>query len=71
MVLLSPHRGTLFRCNITAAAMWAALCRHGGQLDVVAEAVAEQYHADVARVRADLDLLVEKLRQARLVRTDP
>ena len=70
LVLLAQRSGTLFRCNATAAAMWTALCQHDGQLDAVAGSLAERYPAHAARVRADLDLLVEALRRAGLVRAD-
>lgn len=71
LVLLSERSGKLFRCNATAATMWAALWEHDGHLDSAATSIAEHYRgADPARVRADLDVLVERLRQAGLVRAD-
>ncbi|MGH3625654.1 MAG: PqqD family peptide modification chaperone [Sciscionella sp.] len=70
LVLLSERSGKLFRCNATAAAMWAALRQYDGQLDAAAGSIAEQYRANAVRVRADLDLLVERLQRAGLVKAD-
>lgn len=70
LVLLSERSGKLYRCNATAAAMWAALGRHDGQLDAAALSVADLHRADPARVRADLDLLIDRWRQAGLVRVE-
>jgi hypothetical protein len=70
LVLLSPRSGRLFRCNATAAAMWAALGMHDGRLDAAAAAVAARYRTGTVYVRADLDVFVERLQRAGLVRTD-
>jgi hypothetical protein len=71
LVLLSERSGTLYRCNATAADMWAALGRHAGEVDAAARSIANLYHADPTRVRADLDRLIERWQQAGLVRAEP
>jgi hypothetical protein len=70
LVLLSERTGKLYCCNATAAAMWVALDEHDGQLDAVVTTVAEQHQANPARVRADLDQLVEEWEKAGLVRSE-
>lgn len=71
LLLLSERSGRLYRCNPTAAAMWTALHQHDGQPDAAAVAVAAQYDTKPARVRADLEALVDKLRQAGLMKAEP
>lgn len=71
LVLLSERSGKLYRCNPTAAAMWTALHQHDGLPDAATVAVAGQYDTELARVRADLDALIEELRQAGLMRAEP
>ena len=51
--------------------MWTALHQHDGRPDVAVVAVAGQYDTELARVRADLDALVDELRRAGLVRAEP
>lgn len=71
LVLLSERSGKLYRCNHTAATMWTDLHQHDGRPDAAAVAVAGQYDTELARVRADLDVLVDELRRAGLVRAEP
>jgi Coenzyme PQQ synthesis protein D (PqqD) len=71
LVLLREKYGKLYRCNPTAAAMWAALLEHDGHPDIASTSVAELFNAGPERVRADLALLLEDLQRAGLVRAEP
>lgn len=71
LVLLSERSGRLYRCNPTATAMWTALHQHDGRPDAAAAAVAAQYNTEPARVRADLETLVDELRHAGLMKAEP
>lgn len=71
LVLLSERSGKLYRCSSTAAKMWTALHQHGGRPEAAADAVAAQYDTEPARVRADLNVLIDKLRRTGLVKAEP
>jgi hypothetical protein len=71
LVLLAEKSGKLYRCNPTAAAMWTALQADDGQPDSASKSVAVEFKAAADQVRTDLDLLLDDLQQAGLVRAEP
>jgi hypothetical protein len=51
------------------AAMWISLRRHEGELDAAADALAVLWNSESVIVRAELEVWVDELRAAGLVRT--
>ena len=69
-LLLETSRAS-FRCGPVAAAMWIALRQHDGHLTPAAEMLAHLWCTDPENTRTDMDIWVNELRDAGLVRIDP
>jgi hypothetical protein len=69
MVVLAQRTGTMYRCNHTAATFWSALERHDGDVAKAADHIAACYGIDLSRAQEDLQVLVDEMRSAGLVRT--
>ncbi|MEV5975212.1 PqqD family protein [Streptomyces sp. NPDC051921] len=48
-------------CDTEATAMWIALRRHDGECHAAADMLADLWGSDAARVRADMEHLVDSL----------
>jgi len=59
------------RCGPAGTAMWLALRQHDGDVDGAARMLASLWDTEPANARADLDIWVDELRDAGLVRTEP
>jgi hypothetical protein len=68
-VVMEPARR--FRCGPVGTAMWIALRQHDGDVRAAADALATVWGTEPANARADLDIWVDEMRDAGLVRTDP
>lgn len=67
--LLAVSRGgTVFRANPTAAAMWITIMDLDGDLEQTATVIATRYGIPPERARADIITLIERLREAQLIR---
>ncbi|MET8944911.1 PqqD family peptide modification chaperone [Streptomyces sp. NPDC004542] len=60
-----------FRCGPVGTAMWIALRQHDGDVAAAADLLSALWCTDPANTRADLDIWIEELRDAGLVRTAP
>jgi hypothetical protein len=60
-----------FRCGPVGTAMWLALRQHDGDVGAAARMLAALWGTAPANARADLDIWVDELRDAGLVRTEP
>ncbi|MET7702350.1 PqqD family peptide modification chaperone [Streptomyces sp. NPDC005485] len=60
-----------FRCGPVGTAMWLALRQHDGDVAAAARMLAALWDTAPANARADLDIWVEELRDAGLVRAEP
>ncbi|WP_433268222.1 PqqD family peptide modification chaperone [Actinosynnema sp. CS-041913] len=70
LIMLCEATGTMHQCNPTATVIWTELVKHDGDTDAAALAVAAYYDADIELVRTDLNLLVDRLDHASLVRVE-
>lgn len=59
------------RCGPVGTAMWLALRQHDGDVGAAARMLAALWDTAPANARADLDIWVEELRDAGLVRAEP
>ncbi|MET9888480.1 PqqD family protein [Streptomyces sp. NPDC006430] len=66
--LAGPGR---FRCGPVGTAMWIALRRHDGDAEVAAQVLAELWGTDPENARADLDIWIDEMRDAGLLRVLP
>ncbi|EYT81760.1 PqqD family protein [Streptomyces andamanensis] len=60
-----------FRCGPAGTAMWLALCQHDGDVAAAARMLASLWETEPDNARADLDIWVEEMRDAGLVRSEP
>lgn len=60
-----------YRCGPVGTAMWIALCQHDGDVQRAADALATMWATEPVNARADLDIWVDEMRDAGLVRTEP
>ncbi|MFE0198489.1 hypothetical protein ACFW0I_22450 [[Kitasatospora] papulosa] len=51
--------------------MWIALCQHDGDRSAAADTLAQVWKKDRANMRADVDLWVDELLDAGLLRHEP
>ncbi|MFB8392620.1 PqqD family protein [Streptomyces yangpuensis] len=63
-----PH---LYRCGPVATAMWIALRRNDGDAGAAASLLAQMWDIEPDHARADLDIWVEDMRDAGLLRAEP
>jgi hypothetical protein len=59
------------RCGPVGTAMWIALRQHDGDVGAAARMLASLWDTEPANARADLDIWVEEMRDAGLVRSEP
>ncbi len=59
------------RCGPVGTAMWLALRRHSGDVGAAARMLASLWGTEPADTLADMDIWVDELRDAGLVRTEP
>jgi hypothetical protein len=59
------------RCGPVGTAMWLALRQHSGDVRAAARMLASLWGTEPANALADLDIWVDELRDAGLVRTEP
>jgi hypothetical protein len=59
------------RYGTVGTAVWLALRRHDGDVGAAAAMLAAQWGTEPANARADLDIWVEEMRCAGLLRTEP
>ncbi|MFE2477607.1 PqqD family peptide modification chaperone [Streptomyces sp. NPDC059389] len=58
-------------CGPVGTMMWIALRQHDGDVGAAAETLAALWETDPANARADLDIWVDEVRDAGLVRNEP
>jgi hypothetical protein len=59
------------RCGPVGTAMWLALRQHDGDVTAAARMLASLWGTEPANARADLDIWIDELRDAGLVRAEP
>lgn len=60
-----------YRCGPTATAMWIALRVHDGNPDAAAHILAGLWRTDPVNARTDLEIWVEEMSDAGLMRAEP
>ncbi|WP_329572838.1 PqqD family peptide modification chaperone [Kitasatospora sp. NBC_01266] len=60
-----------FQWGPVGTAIWIALRQHDGDLDAAARTLAAVWETELVNTRADLEIWVEELRDAGLVRSEP
>lgn len=68
-LVLSGNGGESRIFSPLGAAMWISLRQHEGELDAAADALAVRWNSESFIVRAELEIWVDELRAAGLVRT--
>lgn len=63
--------GVGFRCGPVGTAMWIALRQQDGDMEAAARTLSELWGTDPANTRADLDIWIDEMRDAGVVRTEP
>lgn len=63
--------GGRFRCGPVGTAMWIALRQQDGDMEAAARTLAAMWGTDPANTRADLDIWIDEMRDAGVVRTEP
>jgi hypothetical protein len=71
VVARPPAAAHHIRCGPVGTAMWLALRQHDGDIGAAACMLADLWGTEPADTRADLDIWVDELRDAGLVRTEP
>ncbi|MGP4012659.1 PqqD family protein [Streptomyces sp. 4N124] len=60
-----------FRCGPVGTAMWIALRQQDGDIEAAARMLSALWGTDPANTRADLDIWVDEMRDAGVVRSEP
>jgi hypothetical protein len=67
----AARSGGRFRCGPVGTAMWIALRQQEGDMEAAARILSALWDTDQANTRADLDIWVDEMRDAGVVRTEP
>jgi len=67
----SAGQSRRFRCGPVGTAMWIALRQQDGDVEAAARTLSSLWDTDETNTRADLDIWIDEMRDAGLVRTEP
>lgn len=68
--LFSTHTEKRFECNGVGTAIWIALRQHDGKTGAAASMLANLWHTDPVNTLADIEMWVDELTDAGLLRNE-